>query len=223
MQPAVVKRPALPPAPVVCRRVTRLQADGSGIRCLFSEDKSLTLSRFLGSFIKPADQIEFDPTVADPARELRVLQASERRPRELYFASIGYVTQPKADKRKEYFVRAEIVDARLGVKRIHLPADAVRNYFYFPNRRRSGLEEETLFDLLRAVPSASTADLRLALKVRMIELQTERARREQLQAVERAFNVLAHPELRSCYQTLLIDPEAPALFPYGGFGSLLTA
>src|SRR5436305_143283 len=177
MQPAVVKRPALPPAPVVCQRVTRLQADGSAIRCLFSDDKSLTLSRFLGSFINPSDQIEYDPTVADPARELRVQQASERCPRELYFASIGYVTQPKADKRNEYFVRAEIVDARLGVKRIHLPSDAVRDYFYFPNRRRSGGEEETLFELLRAVPSASTADLRLALKVRMIELQTECARR----------------------------------------------
>ena len=142
MQPAVVTRPALPPAPVVCQRVTRLQADGSAIRCLLSEDKSLTLSNFLASFIKPTDQIEFDPTVADPARELRVLQASEGRPRELYFASIGYVTQPKADKRKEYFVRAEIVDPRLGVKRIHLPSEAVRDYFYFANRRHVGSEPQ---------------------------------------------------------------------------------
>jgi hypothetical protein len=223
MQPAVVTRSALLPAPMVCQRVTRLQADGSAIRCLLSEDKSLTLSRFLGSFINPTDQIEFDPTVADPARELRVLQASERRPRELYFAPIGYVTQPTADKRNEYFVRADIVDARLGVKRIHLRGDAVRDYFYFPNRRRSGGEEQTLFELLRAAPSASPADLRLALKVRTIELQTERAPREHLQAIERAFNVLANPEFRSCYQALLNDPEAPALFPYGGFGSLLAA
>jgi hypothetical protein len=221
MQPAVVKRPALPPAPVVCQRVTRLQADGSAIRCLFSEDKSLTLSRFLGSFIKRTDQIEFDPTVADPARELRVLQASERGPRELYFASIGYVTQPKADKRNQYFVRAEVVDARLGVKRIHLPSDAVRDYFYFANRRRRGIEEETLFDLLRTTPSASPTDLGLALKVRRIEFETECAHKEKLQAIERAFNVLANPELRSYYQALLLDPDAPVLFPYGGFGSLL--
>jgi hypothetical protein len=223
MQSAVIARPALPPAPVVCQRVSRLQPDGSATRYLLSEDRSLTLSHFLASFIKPTDQIEFDPTAADPARELRVLQASERRPRELYFASIGYVTQPKADKRNEYFVRAEIVNARLGVKRIHLPCDAVRDYFYFPNRRRSGGEEETLFELLRAAPPVSPADLRLALKVRMIELQTERAPREHVQAIERAFNLLANPELRSCYQALLIDPDSPALLPYGGFGSLLAA
>ena len=40
-------------------------------------------------------------------------------------------------------------------------------------------------------------------------------------ALERAFNIVGHPELRACYDSLLADAEAPALFPYGGFGSLL--
>jgi hypothetical protein len=40
-------------------------------------------------------------------------------------------------------------------------------------------------------------------------------------ALERAFNLLAQPELRACYDALLLDPEAAAVFPYGGFGSLL--
>jgi hypothetical protein len=154
---------------------------------------------------------------------LRVRQASGRRPQELYFSSIGYVTQPKADKRNSYFVRAEVACPRLGVKRIHLPSEAVRDYFYFANRRHVGSEEETLFDLLRTTPSASPAGLRLALKVRMLELQTEPAQRERLLAVERAFNLLANPELRACYQGLLVDPDAPALFPHGGFGSLFAA
>lgn len=35
--------------------------------------------------------------------------------------------------------------------------------------------------------------------------------------------VLGHPELRACYDALLTDPASPALFPYGGFGSLLVA
>ena len=223
MQPAVPTRQALPPAPVVCQRVTRLQPDGPAIRCLFSDDRSLPLSHFLASFINPADQIEFDPTAADPAREFRLLQASRRRQQEFYFASIGYVTQPKADKRNEYFVRAEIAGGCLGVKRIHIPNDAVRDYFYFSNRRRPGCEGETLFDLLRTPPSASPTDLRLALKVRMLELQTESAQRQETQVIERAFNLLANPELRSCYRALLVDPDAPAVFPYGGFGSLIAA
>jgi hypothetical protein len=203
--------------------VDRLQPDGTEIRCRFSDGSSLKLSHFLAGFIRPTDQLEFDPTSADPTRELRVRQASGRRPQELYFSSIGYVTQPKADKHNSYFVRAEVAGPCLGVKRIHLPSEAVRDYFYFAKRRHVGSEEETLFDLLRTTPSASPAGLRLALKVRMLELQTEPAHRERLFAVERAFNVLANPELRACYQALLIHPDAPALFPYGGFGSLLAA
>jgi hypothetical protein len=31
------------------------------------------------------------------------------------------------------------------------------------------------------------------------------------------------PDIRACYDALLRDPEAPVLFPYGGFGSLLIA
>ena len=42
-------------------------------------------------------------------------------------------------------------------------------------------------------------------------------------SLERAFNIVGQPELRAYYDALLADPEAPAIFPYGGFGSLLLA
>lgn len=221
--PAVATRPAPAPAPLVSQRVAKLQPDGSAIKCLFSDETSLTISRFLAGFIHLSDQIEFDPTAVDPNRELRVLQNTSRRPRELYFVPIGYVTMPKPDTRNEYFVRAVVADSRLGVKHVYLPNEAVRDYFYFSNRRRPGCEEQTLYDLLRTVPSAAPVDLRLALKVRLLELQTHLAPKDQLQAAERAFNLLAQPDLQSCYQALLLDPDAPAQFPYGGFGALLAA
>jgi hypothetical protein len=41
--------------------------------------------------------------------------------------------------------------------------------------------------------------------------------------LERTFNILAQPELRACYDSLLRDCSAPALFPYGGLGSILVA
>src|SRR6266536_536061 len=223
MQPSVATHPASAPPPVVSLRVVQLRPDGSAVRCVLSDERSLTLSRFLASFIRSSDQLEFDPTAGDPMRELRVIQSTRRHPKELYFVPIGYVTQPKPDKRDEYFVRAEVIDGRLGISHVYLPNQAVRDYFYFGNRRRAGCEEQTLFDLLRVVPTATPADLRLALKVRLLELQTDTAPKDQTQAVERAFNLLAHPDLRSCYQALLLDSEAPALFPYGGFGALLAA
>jgi hypothetical protein len=41
--------------------------------------------------------------------------------------------------------------------------------------------------------------------------------------LERTLNILAQPDLRACYDSLLKDPSAPALFPYGGLGSILVA
>ncbi len=41
--------------------------------------------------------------------------------------------------------------------------------------------------------------------------------------MERAFNVLSHPELRQVYAELLRKPGAVALFPYGGFGRILVS
>jgi hypothetical protein len=69
----------------------------------------------------------------------------------------------------------------------------------------------------------SPAELRLAFKLRTLELRTTHAPTGDLRALERAFNILARPELRACYDALLNDPASPALFPYGGFGSLLVA
>jgi hypothetical protein len=69
----------------------------------------------------------------------------------------------------------------------------------------------------------SPTELHLAFKLRTLELHTAGAPVGDTHAVERAFNILAHPELRACYDTLLNDPSSPAVFPYGGFGSLTVA
>ena len=61
----------------------------------------------------------------------------------------------------------------------------------------------------------------MAYKLRELELTSSGSLRTEHLALERAFNILAQPELRASYNSLLTDPEAPAVFPYGGFGSLL--
>ena len=85
--------------------------------------------------------IEFDPTAPLPLKECRVMQHRSQRSNELYFGSIGYAAQPKADKRGQYFVRADVPESRLGLKQVHLRNEAVRDYFYFANRRRPGFEK----------------------------------------------------------------------------------
>jgi len=80
-----------------------------------------------------------------------------------------------------------------------------------------------LYELLRVDANAAPAELRFAFKLRTLELRAAHALVGDLRALERAFNILAHPELRACYDALLSDGGAPALFPYSGFGSLLVA
>ena len=75
-------------------------------------------------------------------------------------------------------------------------------------------------DALRVQRSASPRELRLAFKLRSLELEAARAAHGELRNLERAFNMLMQPDLRACYDALLDDADAPALFPYGGFGSL---
>ena len=222
-QPSAAAQPAPVSPSVVCRRVARLERQGSAINCLFTDGDPLTLPHCLAGLILPSDELEFDVNATAPVRELLATRTNGRHPKQVYFAPIGYVTQPKTDKRDEYFLLAEVRDGRLGVRRVHLPSSAVRDYFYFANRKRPGCEDQTLYDLLRTVPGAALGDLRVAFKVRLLELEAEGAPGEQTHAVERAFNLLAHPELRSCYDALLADPNSPAVFPYGGCGSLLVA
>jgi hypothetical protein len=74
---------------------------------------------------------------------------------------------------------------------------------------------------MRITPTASLAELRVAFSLRQLELRAAGASNRDSATLERAFNILAQPELRACYDLLMKDPSAPALFPYGGFGSIL--
>jgi hypothetical protein len=141
----------------------------------------------------------------------------------LYLAPIGYVTQPKTDKHNRLFVSAEVQHGGLGISAVYLPCHLLREYFYRLPESDGKAKCPTFYELLGVSPSASPAEMRVAFKLRRLELESAGSRRSDVVALERAFNILAHPELRACYDALLLDPEAPAVFPYGGFGSLLVS
>src|SRR5439155_11521100 len=192
--------------------------------CRLSDGGRVLVSTFLAAHIRPGDEIDFPLAInsAGSGTELYIRKASSSgRSRDLYQASICYAVQPKADKRDKPYVRAEVSAGRLGICSIHLPCEALRDYFYVANRHQSWECQPTLYEILRVNPAVSLSELRLAFKLRQLELRAAGAPNGESGAVERAFNILAQPELRACYDSLLRDPSAPALFPYGGFGSLL--
>ena len=214
------------PATVYRERVAQVRQQANGAECLLTNGTKLTLSPFLAGQVTPADDISF-PVLANSltaATEIYVTRnsASGSR-RDVYQAPIGYVTQSKKDKRDEFFVAAEVQHGNLGLSSVLIPCKVLRQYFYRIQRKEQAADRRTLYQILRISSGASPAKLRVAFKLRQLELQEEHAPPSEHILLERAFNIVATPELRASYDTLLSDPEAPALFPYGGFGSLLTS
>lgn len=183
----------------------------------------MLVSGLLHGSISPGDTIEFllPSEDCDIGSEILVHKAPNSKGKAVYLAPIGYVTRPKEDRRGQLYSLAEVRGSAVGISAIRLNCDVIRDYFYAKRNARRLQGQPSFYEVLKTTPSASLAELRLAYKLRDLELRAAHADPRELKAIERAFNMLAEPELRACYDALLNDPDAPAVFPYGGFGSLL--
>ncbi|MGH9398438.1 MAG: hypothetical protein ACRD18_16515 [Terriglobia bacterium] len=218
----------LTPAPVETvygGTVVRVTPQGDRAVCQLSGGAPLLVSSVLGRYLGAGDEILAPLGSSESAgTEIYVRKIPGSRPlHDLYQAPVGYVTQPKEDKRKELFVMAEVRGSRLGIKAVHIPCSAMRDYFYVANRHRDWGNQPPFYKVVGMPPAAGPAELRLSFKIRQMELQAGAASPSAQRELERAYNILAQPELRACYDALLRDPEAPAMFPYSGFGSLLVS
>jgi hypothetical protein len=205
--------------------VVSVQRQETPAICVFVNRTKLLVSRFLASHVAIGDDIAFPVFAGDAVRaEILITKNAGAGPRRyLYHVPIGYVSQPKQDKRNQHFVSAEVHYGGLGIDTVFLSCEILRDYFYgLPDADRRA-DRPSLYEILRIPASASPSELRVAFKLRDLELQTAGAARSHCVALERAFNIVGQPELRACYDALLVDREAPAIFPYGGFGSLLVA
>lgn len=195
------------------------------MECVFSDGSSILLSTFLASFIRQGVEVRFPLALgsASSGAEIHIANTKSQGAPDIYQASIGYAAQPKKDKRGNLFVSAQVLNQRLGISAIHIRCETLRDYFYATSRRRVWNQQATFYELLRTSPTASPAELRVAFKLRTLELRAARSSPAELSVIERAFNILAQPELRALYDALLADPATATLFPHGGFGSLLVA
>ena len=219
-------KPAPGTAAIVRRQVFQIKPEGQKTACVLEEGGPVLVSNFLAAHIRPGDEMELPLSFDSPEAGTEIYvhkNSASPRARDVYQVPIGYAAQPKSDKREQLYVRAEVPHANLGISALHLPCEVLRDYFYVANRRQPWDWQVNLYESLRIPPTASPAELRLAFKLRELELHTECAPKASLFAMERAFNILAQPELRACYDELMANSSAPVLFPYGGFGSILVA
>jgi hypothetical protein len=217
---------AQPPVIALCReRVVGVDLHSNPPVCVLASRTTVRVSTALALHIAIGDEIAFPIPTGDQVGGEVYIRTTRSTPsgrtHDIYQTPIAYVTRPKLDKRGQHFVSAEVQRSGLGISAIFLPCEVLRNYFY---RLPSGVgkaAQPTFYEILRIPANASPAELRVAYKLRTLELAAA-ARSERL-ALEQAFNILGQPELRACYDALLNDPAAPAIFPYSAFGSLLVS
>jgi hypothetical protein len=113
------------------------------------------------------------------------------------------------------------VGGQSGIDAIHIPCSAIRDYFFAANRKASWQSQPSFYYLLHLPTDVPFKELRLGYRIRRMELLKQNASKAELAIIERAYNMLADPDLRSLYNELRKDPTIPVPFPYSGFGSLL--
>src|SRR5579862_5801083 len=157
--------------------IRRLQTEGSVSRCI-TDREDVLVPRAAARYLHPGDRVRVKCFGTPVSEYLAIQDSGRRKSSHLYFGRIGYVTRPKPDRRNEHYVRAEVSESRLGIRSLHVPNSAVRDYFYDFAHGQSG--PRNLYDLLRTTPAASPADLRLAYRVRRLEIETANAGKEEM-------------------------------------------
>lgn len=208
--------------PAICERILiRLEPQGADAKCVFSDSGPLLLPRWVMPFLQPGDIFRFPENILRESESIAVhIQRPDVR-RDLLFTLIDYARQDHREGQHAPAVTAEVRNKALGISSISLPCDSLRDYFYVGDRRRGWDEQPSFYELLGVRPEATTAELRVAFRLRTLELRATRSPSSKIQALERAFNILGQPALREAYDNLFADSGAGVPFPYNGFGSLL--
>ncbi len=215
--------PANSSAQLFSARIIAILSRQNAVSCILANHTPLLLPPFCASHIAIGDEITFPiPNENGSGAEAYVTKngKAERRA-SLYLVPIEYAAQPRVDRNGQSFVPVHIRNGGLGLSRVFIPCPALRQYFF--EVREDTRPAKTFYDVLRITSTSSLAEIRVAYKLRALELKELEAPRFEQVSLERGLNILGHPELRKHYDELLSNAELPAIFPYGGHGALLVS
>src|SRR5664280_1110426 len=171
----MVSEPVTSSIPPIHKRVVSIQRQEHHGSCQFADGTKFLLPRILSPYVTIGDSIAFPIPSADAAgAEIYITKnGSSGKDHFLYQAPIGYVSRPRQDKRNQHYVSAEVQRGSLGIGSIFLPCEVLREYFYRLPHAAARVDHLTLYEVLRIPASASPSELRVAFKLRDLELKTE--------------------------------------------------
>jgi hypothetical protein len=122
---------------------------------------------------------------------------------------------PKRDRHGHGFVMLDATAAHHGISRVLVTAAQIRDYFFAPDRSAQWADQSSWFEVLGVRKNSTPAEIRLAHRVRLLELNTKasESNRSSQAQLARGLQILLDPDLRRDYLLLLEDPDASVAFP----------
>jgi hypothetical protein len=192
-----------------------------GLRCELRDGRVIAFSPEWRRQISVTDRLYVADYVTLPDRWTPLhLERSGRL--DLAQIPITAAAPPKRDRRGRGFVMLEASAAQHGISRVLVTAAQIRDYFFAPDRAAPWAEQPSWFEVLGVRKNSTPAEIRLAYRVRLLELKTKgNESNRSLQAqLARGLQILLDPDLRRDYLLLLEDPNASVAFPPWTVGCL---
>ena len=169
------------------------------------------LPTLLRRYVLPGDQVIRWHNADSPILVCSVVH----RHRQLLYAQIGSAAAlDKNARESESNVLTQIVGTS-GPRQISIPSSSVGDYFY-----RSSGPQESLYAILNCANAVATPTLRYAWRLKSVA-DSVLTCSGLTRLSERAFNILANPELRAAYDRHLLNHDNALPFPYGACGEIV--
>lgn len=194
---------------------------GEGLRCELRDGRVIAFGPEWRGQISVTDRLYVaeDVTIADRETPLYLERGGRL---DLAQVPTTAVAPPKRDRHGRGLVMLDACAAQHGISKVLVTAAQIRDYFFAPDRYVQWAEQASWFAVLGVRKNSTPAEIRLAYRVRMLELKTNDGETNRsLQAqLARGLQILLDPDLRRDYLLLLEDPDASVAFPPWTIGVL---
>ena len=163
---------------LICReRVVSVERQEKSSRCVLANQTAFLVTRFVGSHIAVGDEIAFPVPMGDAVGPEILVTKNATPGRNVISTRRQSDTSASPNRTNEISTSfLPRFHGRLGIGTVFLPCEVLREYFYRLPARRRQARHPTLYDILRIPASASPSELRVAFKLRDLELKTAGAR-----------------------------------------------
>ncbi len=195
-----------------------------GVVCELRDGRVLSFSPEWRTQISVANRLYIAEDVSKIDRTTAVHLERDGRP-DLAQIPTRAASRPKQNRNGRGFVLLDASDAQHGVKKVLVMTGQIWDYFFAPDRSISWAEQPSWFELLGVRETSTPAELRLAYRVRALELKAGSSQTAGLTQTQlaRGLQILIDPELRRDYLALQNDTNHLVSFPPWTMGCLLAS